>query len=720
MKNVLRIFTVCLLSLFISVSIAPAEEKEKKAVNLDEIVVTATRTEKALADAPGDASVITKKDIEKRNIQSVDQALNTLPGVSVIHRSVTDFSPSINLRGIPYGKGRTLVIMDGISVTDTMQGALWGITGLSPGDVERIEIVQGPFSSLYGGNAMGGVVNIITKMPTKMEITLKGGYGTSWESGKANDDLKKFYVSYGDKFKDKLSVFLSYGKKATNGFPIDYNVQSSKPPAGISGWSSTTDASGNTRYLIGDKGVTSYWDDNLTLKTGLDISSTSKIYLSYYKTRFNQHMDPPNTYLKDAAGKSVWSYGTVKNSSFLAYNDSHREQNLYHLGYETELYNFKTKFSFGLADTTFKNVGVPAGGLNSDHPELNHYDADLQIAAPIFMRQLFTFGGSLRHNWGSFKEYNGANVLAHHDQGKDMTFGLFLQDEILITNNISAYLGFRQDWWKAYDGQAYQLGIAGSPVTYNSTEASASSPKLSFVYKPVENTALRASAGTAFRSPVILETYLRFTNPSGITYAGNPNLKPETAKLWDIGVEQGLWKGAKVKATYFENYMNDFIQQTMTTPTLYEYQNVAKAESKGIELGAEQQINKWLRLFANYTYTDAKVKENPANPKTVGKRLTMIPENMFNIGADLTYGLFTFNIVGRYQSKIYRNDDNSDRVDNVYLSYDPYFTADAKISYNIKKFAILSFSVDNIFDADYFYSSKAPRRSCFLELTLKF
>ncbi|MCG2710457.1 MAG: TonB-dependent receptor plug domain-containing protein, partial [Thermodesulfovibrionales bacterium] len=258
-----------------------AEEKEKTKVQtkeetkLEEIVVTATRTEKEIESVPGSVAVITKDDIKKRNIKSVDEALNLIPGVfNRRGKGLMDTLSSVTLRGIP-GEYRTLILMDGITLNNAYTGSVqWG--GLAPEDVERIEVVKGPFSSLYGGYAMGGVVHIITKMPEKREFTFKTGYGSSWNRGEAMDDLRKFYLSYGDKFKDKFSLFASYGYKATNGYPSGLNVQRTQPPAGITGWSYTTDNKGAARYLIGDKGDNRWWDDNMTLKAGYDFSKTSK------------------------------------------------------------------------------------------------------------------------------------------------------------------------------------------------------------------------------------------------------------------------------------------------------------------------------------------------------------------------------------------------------------------------------------------------------------
>ncbi|MBU4320181.1 MAG: TonB-dependent receptor [Nitrospinae bacterium] len=725
-----------------------AEEKEKTKVQtkeetkLEEIVVTATRTEKEIESVPGSVAVITKDDIKKRNIKSVDEALNLIPGVfNRRGKGLMDTLSSVTLRGIP-GEYRTLILMDGITLNNAYTGSVqWG--GLAPEDVERIEVVKGPFSSLYGGYAMGGVVHIITKMPEKREFTFKTGYGSSWNRGEAMDDLRKFYLSYGDKFKDKFSLFASYGYKATNGYPSGLNVQRTQPPAGITGWSYTTDNKGAARYLIGDKGDNRWWDDNMTLKAGYDFSKTSKLNLSIMRSRYEYSYDDPHTYLRNAAGNEVWTYTvggtTVREASFLSGAGS-REQNIYNIGFETEISSVKAKLSLGLADqeknwyvtpgTTGATTRAGGPGKVASTPSEN-YNADLQFTLPLFKRHILTFGGSFKHGSADTEEHKLTNwkdedsktTLAYQSKGKDRTYALFVQDEIMILENLTAYLGFRQDWWETYDGYVNEVGTSGYPKNYDSRTASSFSPKAALVYKPFEKTTLRTSAGRAFRSPTVYDLYRTWTwTSAGVTktYAGNPDLKPETTTSWDIGMEQRLWKGAKIGVTYYENYMEDLIYRKTVTPTYLEWVNVGKVESKGVELEAEQRFDKWLRLFANYTYTDAKIKKNEAKPETEGKKMTQMPENMFNAGGEYEKGPFSASLIGRYVGKRYSNDENKDTVNNVPGSFDPYFVADAKVSYKITKWATVSVSVDNIFDRDYFYSYKAPGRSWFGELTMRF
>ncbi|MFA5321414.1 MAG: TonB-dependent receptor [Smithella sp.] len=710
---------------------SPAKTEDKDMIKLKEIVVTATRTEKEVEKAPGSVNVVTQKAMETRNIKTVDEALDTLPGVYNRRQSITDTQSAILLHGMPDQK-RTLILKDGIILNNGYDGSA-SFTGLSTENIEKIEVVQGPFSSLYGGNAMGGVVNIITKMPEKMEFVLQGGYGSSWNRGESLDDLQKYYVSYGDKLFDKFHILLNYGYKSTNGFGKYMNVVSTAPPAGITGWSYTSTTAGDTRYLIGDKGDNTWWDDNIGIKAQYDFSSVSKISASFAKVRYKYNYDDPYTYLQDASGNPVYSYTGVAEKTFVSYTGAGaKEVNQYNVNFETEVGIVKTKLSFGLndeAENWYTQAGTyisgGTGGTVSSTPNQN-YNADIQFTLPLFNRNILTFGGSFKQDKSNtekskldeWKDENSTIELTNNYGGKDMTYAVFVQDEILILDNLTAYIGFREDWWETKDGYANQFGTGAFSETYDSRSDSAFSPKLAVVYKPLDRTVLRASAGQAFRGPTVYEMFGTYVSGS-TTYSGNPDLNPETVRSWDAGVAQGLWKGAKVSATYFENYMKDLIYTTTISPTEKKYMNVGKAETKGVMLEIEQRFDKYVRLFVNYTYTDARVKENTANPSSVDKRLTYIPDTMINAGAECEIGPVSASLTGRYVGKRYSSDTNTDQVNNVFLSYDPFLTMDAKVSYKVTEFATVFFSVDNIADESYFSSYLAPGRSWFSGLEIK-
>ncbi len=711
---------------------------EKDVAKLPETVVTATRTEVPVSRAPGSLIVVDKPEIEMKNPLTVDEVLNDLPGVMVRRgKGLMDTLSSITLRGIP-GSFRTLVMIDGIPLNNPYYGGP-KLGGFFPEDIERVEVVKGPFSSLYGGYAMGGVINFITTMPDKREIVLKGGYGSGFSRDDAMDDLRRIYFSYGDKIKDRVSLFVSYGRHDTQGYPTNF-VTTTSLPDNIEGAELTKDRYGKPVYLIGDKGDNGWWDDGFNFKTQYKFNDTI-LRFNFIKTRYEYDYDNPHTYVFDNATNEPVYYKEYKYLS----GGGGREQNIYGIFLNTKLNEkIDVRLNVSYMDTQkdwyvtvlygAKIDGCPEGTdpekcayvTNSPQRGLN---TDLQFSFPIFKNHILTIGGS--YQWESadskqkyltdWKEKDSTASLKYQSKGKARSWGFYVQDEFILGPKLVLYPGFRIDFWKTYDGYVNQVGTSGYPKTYSSHSESAFSPKFSVVYKPLEGTTVRSSIGKAFRAPSIYELYKTWTSSwSGKVYAGNPELSPEKVTAFDVGVEQDLWKGAKINVTYFYNKLKDMIYSQSISSTYEQKMNVGEAVVQGVEASLEQRFDFGLKLFANITYNDSEVKKNPAKPETEGKRLTYTPLWMANVGTEFKRDKYSFYIVGRYMDKWYNDDLNRDTTSGVYGSYDEYFVVDGRVNYNITKNAMLSLCVNNVLDRDYFTYYKAPGRSYFAEVTFKF
>ena len=120
-----------------------------------------------------------------------------------------------------------------------------------------------------------------------------------------------------------------------------------------------------------------------------------------------------------------------------------------------------------------------------------------------------------------------------------------------------------------------------------------------------------------------------------------------------------------------------------------------------IELEASQKVTDWLSLWANFTYTDAEITDSPTDPASEGKQVAEFLKGL-HIGADATYGYFKGSVVGRYYSKIYNDSDNKDNAEGVYGTYEPAFMMDAKLIMAPTKWMEVSFSIDNLFDENYY------------------
>lgn len=691
--------------------------------------------------------------MEKRNLKSVDEALNILPGVfnpRLIPGGMLDSlaNGGVTLRGIPRAN-KTLVLIDGITINDSYSGSQRSMLSIAPEDVERIEVVRGPFSALYGGYAMGGVVNIITRMPEKREATLKTGYGSAWDRGEAPADVYRVYASYGDNLWDKLSFLVSYGRQGTNGYAMDEAFTTTTPPSNITGWSLTTDVQGKNRYLIGDTGDEQWWDDRVGVKLSYKLSDTSSISFFYNRFRYLYEFDSPHTYLHDITSGNPVIWPNESSYLALARGPSYNEDNIYSLSYEAKIGSLASKLVLGFHDgdywytapspgyATFaggsSNPSQPAGRV-TETPK-KRYNADLQFSLPIGERQIFTFGGSYlggsvetsRHSLTNWKDDDSQKALEFKSEGKERTFSLYAQDEVLLFTNLTVFPALRLDWWEAYDGSVNVVGAAGYPKDYDSTDKVTMSPKFAVVYRPYEKTVLRASVGTAFRPPTVYELYsAAITSESVIE--GNPSLKPEKTFSWDVGIRQEVWKGGSVELSYFENYLSDLLYSVTIgkAPPPYEnrkykrQENVGDAESKGIELGVNQKLGEHVKVFANYTYTHATITKASKYQELEGKNLVQTPKHLFNLGSELSFGPFSAFLTGRYVSKRYSSDLNTDKEEGVWGAYDPYFLVDLKLSYAVTKFCTISFSINNLFDEDYYAYYKAPGRSWYTEVSLKF
>jgi iron complex outermembrane receptor protein len=713
------------------------KQETKKYQTLEPIVVTATRTEKSLSDVPAAVSVVTSTDIESRNIQTVDQAINDLPGVFTQRVSQLDSIGDVMMRGMPLQE-RNLVLLDGERLNQAFAGLVnWN--SLNPLDIARIEVAKGPFSSLYGGDAMGGVINVITKTPQAREVTIQSGYGS--------DNTWYEYASYGDKLYNRLSVFASFSYKQSDGYPnIPVSINPAYSPAipggtPVHGAVPSNDAFGNPAYIIGNTGDYNWWTQSGDIKLVYDLNADSKATFIYRNNQWGYGWGNPQSFLYDANGNNVFS-GNQYGAGFTSpdyvngVTKGAFSENMFHGDYETKVFSDAIfKISGGYINTPVNWYTQPSylatssggpGQYTSTGSDM--YDMDMQLSLPLFEKHLLIFGAAFRYDYADQPVTNLSNWTETGTQtgpysdakGKDSIYSFYTQAEIALLRNLTLYAGVRGDYWKTFDGFSEIVGVQ-PPTDYGSNSDFSVNPKGSLVYKPWDGTTFRTSIGTSFRPPTVYELYTSWSG-YGVFSEANPNLKPERSFSWDIGMEQKLGSSTTFKFNYFNNTLNDYIYWASVNGsyTTFQNQNAGKAESDGVEAEIESKPFDCLKLFANATYTHSEMLSNSVDSTTIGKQLQYVPEWMFNIGGELTYRKFAFTLVGRYADKQYGYGNNSDTVSGVYGSYDSYFVADFKVRYTVTNWATLDFAVNNLLDEKYFTYYQAPGRQFFGGLTAKF
>lgn len=718
MRHCLR-FAVCAVSfpsLFIPNSSQAAED-------MSAVIVTATRLPVLLEHSTGDVAVVSRREIEGRNAQRLTDIIDLLPGIfNAPGKGLLQPTSGFSLRGIPDDR-RTLLLLDGVAVNDGYtNGNYWG--GIPVSAVRQAEVLYGPMSSMFGGNAMGGIVNFVTRMPTAPEFGFRAGYGDPFQSGKGPEAVRKATVQMGTRLENGLSVRVIANTAVTNGYRGDWATATSNP-AGTTGAVPITTEMGTNGFLLGLKGQNSWRERGASIKLEQYVSGGARWHLGWQLQEYDFRFGTPETFLRTAGGAETYGPGTTPLS--FAGNDGSYARQLFNTGFETDFGGGRAHLLASFSRTSKNFTVTPTAGATSGTGRITDSPAQTFSLDSYWTTNLkdhgFTAGVSYRRDNADSQTYNLPNwaepgsktSLYSQAIGQTVLMAAYLQDELRLTPETTIQAGLRHDHWR--NSKGYSLDPNGAS-TYAPRTASAWSPKIGLAYRPVEAVTLRTSAGSAFRAPSIYDLY-RSAKFTSYSITANPNLNPETVKTWDAGAEWRAWQGGELRATYFNNDIRDliYVQGSGAARTRM---NAGRAESHGITLALTHLIDANHRLFANYTRTLSEIRENSVSPASVGKRLTNMPDKQANAGFEARRGSFTLNGTMRYASKQFSTDDNSDVATHAYKAYDAYVIADAKLSYRFDRQVSVSLAIDNLFDRDYFSYYPAPRRSWFAELNFQY
>jgi iron complex outermembrane receptor protein len=715
----------------------------KAQYELEDVVVTGTKTQLKIKESPAAVSVVTQADVEKKDVVYIDDAVANLPGVQVARTEKGDQSTVVTIRGIP-NYDKNLILLDGNSIQNPYNGRVfWNRVPTEL--VDRIEVVRGPFSSLYGKYALGGVINILTKEPQGTDLNFKYGYDST--------NIRTTAANFSDKPADQFAYYVGFENESVDGYTYHQYIQKTAKTGTsaikATGYEATTDVKGNTIYNIGEAPRAQIENNNFTGKAYyFPAKGQTLSFLANYSDwdQPTQYGTLGKSWLHDASGNPI-SSGTVElagtgKTVSVSQTDFFRgpgknkfySANLQYKGELNDLLSLTGNFeytnrpyynSIGTigSNATALTGSATGSSFGNNNRELGNIQATLTGEAH---RLIVGTEYQSSHNRGTFDQFpNWTNiddytVLYDSDRSNEVIGAVFLQDEWKLLNQLSAFIGARYDNWTTKDGESYDTKL-GKEVLYDSRTKAVVSPKISLVYKPVEAASIRASAGTAFNPPTHQELYYYSLSSTNETVP-NPDLTPEIDKAWELGGEYSFPTQTTVSATYFANYLTDLIysQATITGAngfTTTTNTNAGKAEIKGVETEVKQPITSDLTTFANYTFVDPKIVENNAAPTSVGKLIPNISQHTANIGVDYKWEKLETILTGTYASKRYRSADNSDTVNGVQGSYDPYTTANIKFIYQLYSGAKISLGVDNITDLQYYTIYKTPGRTYNLAAT---
>ncbi len=689
---------------------------------LQAITVTANRQAEDIQSVPANVSVVTAKQIHDRNIQTAAQAVALAPGVELDQA----MEGGVSVRG--YDSKNILVMVDGQRVNSGWNGeVMWNMIPVDT--ISKIEVVRGGQSALYGGRAVGAVINIMTQnsQPDGFHGSVLESYGTYNTVRQGyNAGIKKgrWTVSgfYENRTTDGWRTFKQYASSTSRSATLDESAL--KYPI-------QTDGAGN--YIIGDRGRKSWFSENYGLQMGYEIGKDKKITYNYSHTNYNWKYGDPRTYLYTSDGTPVWNgvIRTVSGTNISVKPTNYtgtwgfREDDMHSLTYNDQ--KNKIHVHFGLTDFTkdgytYATTADPANafngpGVKSSYPSKT-MDLDMNkrwnlggnhtlLLGAAFNREQFDQTITTISDWKD--HYKSGSDTEWHG-GKSQSLSAYIQDKWQISSRWTSYVGTRYDYYKKYDGYNRVLP-SGMDLTYGSTSYSKVSPKLSFDYKYKEGCNFYLSYGRSFNPPLLYQIYR--ASP-GVTYGSDrrpiiadPALKPETTDTWELGMKKKLGRGTDVNADIFFARTEDYIQMVdhgyNNSSGYTDYENMGNEKTHGVEITLDRRFNANWSAYMNYTWQIGKINgyDSDTGEMSNGRNYD-IPRHLFHLGAAFTKQKWDVNVDGTFVSA--RNEPDVDT--GAFESRDPYFLLNMNVNYKVAKDVSFQLGVYNVLNRE-FYDDEA-------------
>ncbi|MEQ6967687.1 TonB-dependent receptor [Pectobacterium polaris] len=640
----------------------------------DTLVVTASGYEQKITEAAASISVVSQDELTKRKYNDLGEALSDVEGVDVRSSTGKTGGLDISIRGMP--SDYTLILVDGIrqngSSDVTPNGFGTMNTSFVPplAAIERIEVIRGPMSTLYGSDAMGGVVNIITKKVSKEwvgNITLDH----TFQEDTAYGDASKFSIySSGALIEDKLGLALRGNILRRDASEV---------------------SSSSTGQELSTRGPNPVKSDNYLLGGKLSWLLDSRNTLWLDGEVSNQKYDNKQEQL-GALGAGAATRGG-------GYEDTLRyERRKITLGSDNQL-DFGT-WNSSLSFNQTENKGrliprstVPAGSATAGQKrELKNtnYILDTKLVSPLGESHLLTLGGQY---WNAVMK-DGIVLANTGEKFEQNSWSLFAEDEWRIVDSLALTTGARYEHHEAFGGHV--------------------SPRAYLVWNALDELTIKGGVSTGYKTPSLARLH---NGISGVTgqgtrnTIGNPNLKPEESVNTELGAYYEHFSGFSTNATLFHNRFRNKIDSYDIDTVTSSYRNIGKANTQGLELGSTIPLwsDNWT-LNVNYTFTDSEQKggENP------GARLTNTPKHMANarLNWNVNEQLTTW-LKAEYRGKTARFTENystlaaasnqANRVvyDNLGSDFKSFTVVNLGGSYKISKDVTLNGSVNNLLDKDF-------------------
>ena len=692
MKRIKYFFILIVFSLVFCSGYSSAEEgKDYQVYSLGEIVVSGQSS--AVRDI-GITSEVTYEEIKATDSKTVAEALNYVPGVQVTTERKNE--ASISVQG--FDQSKVVVLIDGVPYYETKYGKL-DLNQIGTDSIARIDVIKGAASVLYGANAEGGVVNIITKKPTE-----RPSFDANIEI--ASKDARTISLTHGMK-KGIMSYWLGYTHREFDAWPLSEDYM---PREGVI----TSKPGGKTNAIIENGGNyrdnSDYKTNNVWGKIGIEPNDNSEYYINMHFIK-TEKGDPPNVdsivifpnrpafswfdrisnyedWGIDFSGKQALTDNLTLQGTFFYHN--HKDE---YVSYSDETY------STPIADSEYKDY-VVGGIVLADYRPVDWNAIKMAV-----------------HYRGDSHKQRDDDYLPFEDNFAYTGSVGLENDTFFMDRKISLVLGISYDWLKIDKATANTTDNTGAFVEQVSRTIPGIkddfNPMIGVNYYMNESTRIFASIAGKTRFPTLNELYA--------SKGGNPDLESESSVNYTIGVNKSINDSFAFEVAPFYHDVSNRITRDLPDPDPSNpYHNTAKIKMLGVEADAKWTPMEDLAFEIGYTYINAKDK----SPGQVTDNVVHIPKHKVNFRMNYTIPVIDcrldLNMI--YFSKSYDQLPTAQNPTLDTIENGGYTIFNGKLSRQITDNFSGYFRVENLFDKNYETSVgyPAPGRNAWVGITYKY
>lgn len=730
-------------------------ESTESAQPLDEILIWG-REAGQRSSLTHPSSVLTPADLVSINIATTEDVVKFEPSLVIRRRFIGDSNGTMGMRGSNmFQTSRSMVFADGVPLHYLLQSRWNGSprwTMVSASEIAQVEVLYGPFSAQYSGNAMGGVVLIESAIPQQREFHFDSSFfAQSFDDYGFNDTLYgyKSFFSAADKIGD-LSLYFSVNRLENDSQPQIFHYAApsiAMSPAVVSGGIVGNDEFGNSQLWFGDTGVVDTETNNYKFKAGYEFGDWAALLNVAYEDRSS--INQPTAYMRRADGSAVWS-GIVRQqdrtvaipAAALGISDHQRDSLSLGLRLRGPL-NERADLEFNInhfdilkdeARNSQRNPADPAHtpvgqitdfgktGWQTADAKLTLHDTGIKDLALVSGMRFEQYEMNIDVFSSSNYRQGLKSAVTSRSGGETDIAAVFAQLEWMANAQWEFTLGARYEAFNSSGG--YYSSISNNQlelVKVPGQSRKALSPKFTAAWQASERWSVNYAAARAHRFPIVEELFSQYQAYNAINEA-NPALLPEDGLHHNLGLEYSLDSGY-LRVNIFQETIKDVIEAQATTlpggVSVRTFIPLDEVETLGAEFIANVDgfLNDALDLRFNMTYTDNSIVRNRADPSLEGNVYPRLPRWRGNLLANWHISeRWDAGINYQYASNSFGRIDNLDIQNRVYGAQDAYSRVGLKTDYRLDNGLSLGLGVDNLSNAVDYVAHPWPGRTVYLNV----